>query len=61
MVKISCGVKKYVAFKHYENNRYLLKQEIKEGKVYLIVYVDACFVYGEKAAVQGGENIETTS
>ena len=45
-------LKKDLQFIQFRNDSCLLKREDKNGKVFLIVYVDDCMVLGDKAAVK---------
>lgn len=50
--KFTSVLKDKLGFEQFENDSCLLKKESKAGKVYLIVYVDDCFVVGDKMAVR---------
>ena len=45
-------LKNKLGFKQCQNDSCLLKRTDQEGKVFLIVYVDNCFVMGNEAAVK---------
>ena len=50
--KFTSVLKSELGFIQYENDSCLLKREIGHEKVFLIIYVDDCFVVGDKAAVK---------
>ncbi|MFN7263265.1 MAG: reverse transcriptase domain-containing protein [Cyanobacteriota bacterium] len=50
--KFTTVLKKDLGFEQYENDSCLLKRRTSDGMVYLIVYVDDCFVLGDKVAVK---------
>jgi hypothetical protein len=50
--KFTTVLKNELHFDQHENDSCLLKRENQEGKVFLIVYVDDCFVTGNEKAVK---------
>ena len=50
--KFTTVLKKDLGFTQFENDSCLLKRQTADGQVYLIVYVDDCFVLGDKIAVK---------
>ncbi len=50
--KFTTVLKKDLGLEQYKNNSCLLKRKSLDGKVYLIVHVDDCFVLGDKKAVK---------
>ena len=50
--KFTSKLKKELNFEQYGNDSCLLKRETKEGKVFMIVYVDDCLFVGNKDAVK---------
>ncbi len=44
--------KEKLRFQQHENDSCLLKQVDQEGRVFLIIYVDDCFVVGDRHAVK---------
>ena len=50
--KFTTVLKRDLGFMQFENDSCLLKRQTSDGKVYLIVYVDDCFVLGDKSAVK---------
>jgi hypothetical protein len=46
--KFTKVLKEDLGFDQYENDSCLLKRQTNKGRVYLIVYVDDCFVVGDK-------------
>ena len=45
-------MKQELKFEQYSNDSCLFKLKIKEGTVFLIIYVDDCLLVGDKEAVQ---------
>jgi len=54
--KFTSVLKDKLNFEQYENDSCLLKRTDGRGTVFLIVYVDDCFVVGDKAAVKAALN-----
>jgi hypothetical protein len=50
--KFTTVLKSELGFTQFENDSCLLKRHTSDGQVYLIVYVDDCFVLGDKRAVK---------
>lgn len=50
--KFTAVLKEKLNFQQYANDSCLLKRIDENGRVFLIVYVDDCFVVGDKAAVK---------
>ena len=50
--KFTTVLKNELGFEQFENDSCLLKRKTADGQVYLIVYVDDCFVLGDKNAVK---------
>jgi len=50
--KFTKVLKADLGFDQYENDSCLLKRQTNKGRVYLIIYVDDCFVVGDQAAVK---------
>ena len=50
--KFTTVLKNDLGFMQFENDSCLLKRQTADGQVYLIVYVDDCFVIGDKIAVK---------
>ena len=50
--KFTTVLKRDLGFQQFENDSCLLKRQTADGQVYLIVYVDDCFVLGDKSAVK---------
>ena len=50
--KFTSVLKDKLGFEQFENDSCLLKRKNEKGRVFLIVYVDDCFVVGDKVAVK---------
>ncbi len=50
--KFTTVLKKDLGLEQFKNDSCLLKRKSSDGKVFLIVYVDDCFVLGDKKAVK---------
>ena len=50
--KFTSILKDKLGFEQFENDSCLLKRKNEKGRVFLIVYVDDCFVVGDKDAVK---------
>jgi len=50
--KFTKVLKHDLGFEQYENDSCLLKRKTSKGQVFLIIYVDDCFVVGDKDAVK---------
>ncbi len=51
-MKFTLILKQELGFKQHANDSRLLKRIHETGKVFLIVYVNNCFVVGDKVAVK---------
>ena len=54
--KFTTVLKSELQFTQFQNDSCLLKKEDEDGKVFLIVYVDDCFLLGDKVAVKKALN-----
>ena len=54
--EVTTVLKGELNFEQFQNDSCLLKREDESGKVFLIVYVDDCFVLGDKSAVKKALN-----
>jgi hypothetical protein len=50
--KFTTVLKRYLGFQQFENDSCLLKRQTIDGQIYLIVYIDDCFVLGDKNAMK---------